>query len=443
MPVIKDVVCTLCGCLCDDLEATVEDNRITKVGKACKLGRAKTMGPFLHERIEKPMIRKNGKESELEECSYDEAITKAAEILVAAKRPMSYGWCSTSCEAIEKAILLAEETGSLIDSTANVCHGPSALAAQEKGAPTCSLGTPKNYADLVIFWGCNPVHAHPRHQTRYSTMAKGKFTPNGKKDRKMIVIDPRNTDTAKKADLLLQLKPGSDYVLIEALRATVNGHEDVLPDEIAGLPKEKVLEAAEMCKAAKFGVLYFGMGITQTRGRYKCGDNVSSLMSDLNQITKFVMIGMRGHYNVTGFGQVASWETGFPMAIDFSRGYPYYNPGETGTNDVLMRREVDAFITGAADPGAHFPQESVKHLFKIPAIQIDGYANPTTEFSDVVIPAAIAGVECDGTAYRMDCQPIRMKKLVETTFKSDEEILTDLINKVRELKGAEGAKGGA
>ncbi|MCD6145254.1 MAG: formylmethanofuran dehydrogenase subunit B, partial [Methanosarcinales archaeon] len=274
-------------------------------------------------------------------------------------------------------------------------------------------------------------------------MAKGAFTPNGKKDRKMIVIDPRNTDTAKKADLLLQLKPGTDYILIEALRAIVNGHEDVLPDEIAGLPKEKVLEAAEMCKAAKFGVLYFGMGITQTRGRYKCGDNVSSLMSDLNQITKFVMIGMRGHYNVTGFGQVASWETGFPMAIDFSRGYPYYNPGETGTNDVLMRREVDAFITGAADPGAHFPQESVKHLFKIPAIQIDGYANPTTEFSDVVIPAAIAGVECDGTAYRMDCQPIRMKKLVETTFKSDEEILTDLINKVRELKGAEGAKGGA
>jgi formylmethanofuran dehydrogenase subunit B len=42
----------------------------------------------------------------------------------------------------------------------------------------------------------------------------------------------------------------------------------------------------------------------------------------------------------------------------------------------------------------------------------------------------------------MDCQPIRMKKLVETTFKTDEEILTEIIAKVRELKG-NGAKGGA
>lgn len=432
MPIITDVVCTFCGSLCDDLEITIDDGKITKVGKACKLGRAKTMGMFQHERIEKPMIREEGV---LKECSYGDAITKTAEILVNANRPLSYGWCSTSCEAVEKAILLAEETGSLIDSTANVCHGPSAIAAEEKGAPTCSLGTIKNYADLVLFWGCNPVQAHPRHQTRYSSMVKGFFTPDGKKGRKVIVIDVRKTDTAKKADLLLQIKPGTDYILIEALRAIVNGHADVLPDEIAGLPKETVMKAAEMCKAATFGVVFYGMGVTQTRCRYKNGDNVSSLVSDLNQTNKFTMIGMRGHYNVTGFGQVATWETGFPMAIDFSRGYPYYNPGETGTNDVLMRREVDACITGAADPGAHFPQESVKHLCRIPVIQVDPYANPTTEFSDVVIPAAIAGVECEGTAYRMDMQPIRMRKLIDTTFKTDEEILTDIINKVRELRG--------
>ena len=30
------------------------------------------------------------------------------------------------------------------------------------------------------------------------------------------------------------------------------------------------------------------------------------------------------------------------MAVDFSRGYAYYNPGETAANDVLRRGEVDA-----------------------------------------------------------------------------------------------------
>ncbi len=35
----KDVVCAFCGCLCDDLEVEVEDNKIKKVGHVCAIGR--------------------------------------------------------------------------------------------------------------------------------------------------------------------------------------------------------------------------------------------------------------------------------------------------------------------------------------------------------------------------------------------------------------------
>ena len=76
MPVIKDVVCTLCGCLCDDLEVTVEDNKITTVGKACTPGRAKPMGPVLHARRAQPRSRETG---EMRAYSYDEASTKPGE----------------------------------------------------------------------------------------------------------------------------------------------------------------------------------------------------------------------------------------------------------------------------------------------------------------------------------------------------------------------------
>ena len=144
---------------------------------------------------------------------------------------------------------------------------------------------------------------------------------------------------------------------------------------------------------------------------------------------------MRGHYNVTGFGQVCAWETGFVTAVDFSSGAPYYNPGETAANDLLYRKEVDAAMIIAGDAGAHFPANSVRELAKIPVIQVDPYWNPTTEIADVVIPTAISGVEVEGTAYRMDGVSLRMRKMIEPEHLTDEEILDKIIARVRELRG--------
>ena len=72
---------------------------------------------------------------------------------------------------------------------------------------------------------------------------------------------------------------------------------------------------------------------------------------------------------------------------------------------------------------------------KIPVIQIDPYPNPTTELADVVIPSAISGVEVEGTAYRMDKVPIRLRKIVEPNHLPDEEILGRILDKVREHRG--------
>jgi formylmethanofuran dehydrogenase subunit B len=144
---------------------------------------------------------------------------------------------------------------------------------------------------------------------------------------------------------------------------------------------------------------------------------------------------MRGHYNVTGFGQVCSWETGFATAVDFARGAPYYNPGETAANDVLTRKETDAAMIIAGDAGAHFPADSVRHLARIPVVQIDPYWNATTEVSNVVIPVAICGVEVEGTAYRMDGVSLRMRKMIEPTLPTDVEVLERITERVRQLRG--------
>ena len=431
MTVITDALCPFCGCLCDDLTIVVEDNKITDVKQACKLGASKIMG---HHRIKAPMMRKD-KNSEFKEVSYEEAINEAANILSNSKRPLLYGWASAVCEVHKKGILLAEELGAIIDNTATVCHAPSTLAVHEKGLPSATLGQIKNRADVIVFWGSNPVHAHPRHMGRYSVFAKGLFSEKGRKGRKVIVVDVRKTDTANMADQFVQLEQGSDYLVVSALRAILSGHADVVPESVGGVPKDALSKLVDTLKTGKFVGIFFGMGLTQSKSRYKNIDNAISLVTELNAFTKCVITPMRGHYNVTGFGNVCAWETGFATAVDFARGAPYYNPGETAANDVLLRKETDAAMIIAGDAGAHFPADSVRHLARIPVVQIDPYWNPTTEVANVVIPVAICGVEVEGTAYRMDGVSLRMRKMVEPTHLPDTEVLEKITERVKVLRG--------
>ncbi|MFC1786726.1 formylmethanofuran dehydrogenase subunit B [Halobacteriota archaeon] len=427
--IITDVLCPFCGDLCDDIIVEVENNKIIEVKEACETGVSKMMG---HERIAAPMIRENGK---LRETTYEEAINKAAKILVNSLRPLMYGWGSTTCEADEKGIELAEELGAIIDNTTSVCHAPSVLALQNVGLPSCTLGQIKNRADLIIYWGSNQAEAHPRHMSKYTSFSKGFFTQEGRKGKHVMVFDVRKTTTAEVADDFIQLDPGEDYRVLSALRMILAGGEDIVPSCVGGVPKEKLIEIVDRMKSSRFGVLFFGMGLTQSRGRPYNVANAISLVRDLNAHTKFAVIPMRGHFNVTGFNQVCAWLTGFAFAVDFARGQPWYNPGETSSVDVLNRGECDSALIVASDPAAHFPRKSVEHLKKIPLIQIDPCPGPTTELADVVIPVAITGIEVEGTAYRMDGVPLRLRKIIEPSHLSDEEILSRILSKVKEMRG--------
>jgi len=433
---VYDVVCPFCGTLCDDLEVDVElsNQEVLEVRNGCQIGTKKYFSSNVSpHRFTKPMIRKDG---ELQEASWDEALDKAADILVKAKRPLLYGWSSTECEAQGKGVELAEILGGVLDNTASVCHGPTLLAKQDVGVPTSTLGEYKNRADTVIFWGCNPVHAHPRHLGRYSEFVRGYFKRDGRNDRTIIVVDPRYTQTAQIADMYVKVNPNEDYELLNAIRAVLRGVElDV--EEVSGVSYEKIKELVEVLKAAKFGVIFFGMGLTQSIAKHRNIDTAICLTRELNDHTKFLITAMRGHYNVTGANTVFTWNTGFPYSIDFSRGYARYNPGEFSACEVLMRDEVDATLVMASDPASNFPQLPVKTMFKYPLIAIEPHKTPTSVNADVVLPPAIAGIECEGTAYRMDHVPIRLGKVKEAPngCLTDFEIIEKLIEKVKEKKG--------
>lgn len=127
-----------------------------------------------------------------------------------------------------------------------------------------------------------------------------------------------------------------------------------------------------------------------------------------------------------------AWEVGYQYAIDFSRGYPRFSPAEFSAVEMLLRRDCDAMLVVSSDPAAHFPRRAVEHMKKIPVIQIDPFPNMTTLLSDVVIPSAVAGIEAEGNVYRMDGIVLRVKKLVDSPYWSDEKILHEMLRIVEE-----------
>jgi formylmethanofuran dehydrogenase subunit B len=421
MQVTKGVTCPFCGVVCDDLEVHHEGGVIKEAKNACVLGR----DTFLHHLKGLATPRLDGKPATIDAC-----IDAAAEILSRARYPLIYGLDSTELGAQRKAIELADLIGANIDHTSSVCHAPSLQALQTVGLPTCTVGEAKNRADLVIFWGCNPAEAHPRHATRYSVTARGMLTPRGRKDRTVIHVDVRKNPSTRMADSFILVRPHSDYEVFSALTALAKGHElDV--QEVGGVPIEEWKNLVTLMKEARYGLLYWGMGLTMTRGKYLNVVALLRLCQELHRFTKFQAAPLRGHGNVVGMAQVLTWQTGFPFAVNMSRGYPRFNPGEFSVVDLLARGEVDAALVIGADAVGNFPAKAAEHVKSIPLIAVDPKESDTTRVARVVIPAAQAGVAAGGTAYRMDHIPLPLTKVVDSPWPPDREILERIIAGVR------------
>ena len=152
------------------------------------------------------------------------------------------------------------------------------------------------------------------------------YTPNRKKDRTIVNVDVCRTKSVPVADIFIQVKIGADFELLWALRALVKGrHVDPNIEKRTGVSLETMKDLVERMKNCRYGVLFFGMGLSMTRGRHFNSAAILSLASDLNEYTHFIATPMRGHGNVAGADIVVSWQTGYPFGVNFSRGYPKFS----------------------------------------------------------------------------------------------------------------------
>ena len=427
MTVVKDSTCTFCGCVCDDIDVTVENNRIVEAKRACVLGKAWFLNHHADDRASCLI--------EGTPAPVADGVERAARILTEARYPIVYGLSDTTSEAQRVAVGIADRIGGTIDTTTSVCHGPSGMAFQGVGEVTCSLGEIANRGDLIIFWGGNPAESHPRHFTKYSLMPKGLFVPNGRKDRTAVGIDVRNTKTAKAMDLFFQIKPRRDFEALWTLRALAKGltldAAQVMED--TGIELSRWEDLMNRMKAARFGVILFGMGLTMTRGKHLNSEALLSLARDMNAFTRFVVKPMRGHGNVTGADNVVSWTTGYPFGVNLSRGYPRFNPGEYTTSDTLARGEADAALIIASDPMGNFSQPARERLRAIPYIALDPKDTSTTRAATVAFTTATYGINAPGTVYRMDDVPIILRPAFPSAHPSDFDVLSAIARRVQEL----------
>jgi formylmethanofuran dehydrogenase subunit B len=405
---VADATCAGCGCVCDDIEATVADGRLAGLKRTCPLGDAW----FAERTVDgQPVASIDGRA-----VSVDEAAAAAAAILGKARAPLIYGLGQTSCEAQRRAVAIAEAAGAVIDPAGG---GAAGLAYQALGSSTATFGEIRDRAELVVAWRADPAVTNPRllGRLRLDRAARG--------PRALVVVDAQRTATADEADAFVELDATHDFEALSALRALV-GQAPLDRERAGGLPLDAIDDlAGRLLGAGHLAVLY-GDGL---------GDEADALalfalVRDLSRDRHAVTLGLRREGNARGAEDVLAWQTGYTTAVTFARGYPRGNPGELSAAALLERGEVDAALVVASDPLEHLAPAAADRLRRLPLVVVDARATATAAAARVAFATAADGVEVAGTVHRMDGVPVPLRALLAPERPSAEDVLSAIAGRL-------------
>ncbi len=426
--IIETAVCPFCACLCDDVVISIDEagNKIKEIRNACTFGVEKFLSAGRSERrIKKPRV--DGKEAD-----YEVALEKAVSILRVAKKPLIYGLSNSGYNAQQVALEIAKLKKGVYDISESICHNflyPE-LKKGEYPFYYALLDEIRDNANVIVYWGSNPIESHPRHLSKFSLYPVGRYAMKGVMDRELITIDVVESELKKVSRWFLQVNPGTggDAKIADLMKRLVKGEKDIAAIDFDTL----VVKIADRLKRAFYGAIFVGLGVFSSENASRKVKAIFALVDALNKEgVKFVMFPMKGHFNVMGAVQLLLRETGYPFGVDFSRNR-LFEPGRTTVLDVIEREEVDAALIIGADPFSSFPKDTARKLCDMPIILIDPFESPTTQFSSVVFPAAITGVEAEEIAYRMDGLPLKLEKIVNCEYPSDKTILERIHGKLAE-----------
>ncbi len=293
---VKRTVCTHCsvGCAVDAVvengvwvrQEPVFDSPIN-LGAHCAKGAALREHGHGEYRLRYPMKLVNGK---YERISWDTALTEISAKLLDLKKasgPDSIYWIGSSKHNNEQAYLMRKFVSfwgsNNCDHQARICHSTTVAGVANTwgyGAMTNSYNDMQN-SKCALYIGSNAAEAHPVSMLH---MLHAKETGT-----KMIVVDPRFTRTAAKADEFVRIRSGSDIPFLfgvlyhvfknnwedkEYINDRVFGMEKVkeevlakwTPDKVeeaCGVKEDQVFKVAKMMSDNRPSTLVWCMGQTQ------------------------------------------------------------------------------------------------------------------------------------------------------------------------------------
>ncbi len=442
-------ICPYCGCGCT-VELNIRDGELVKVttpeNNTVNSGNLCVKGKFgLHfinhrDRLSTPLIKRNGT---FEDASWDEALGFVVENIDRIKKKygpdaiggLSSAKCTNEENYIFQKFIRACIGTNNVDHCARLCHSSTVAGlarAFGSGAMTNSMKELR-YAECIFVTGSNTTEAHPI----IALDIKAAVKRNGAK---LIVADPRKIDLVRFATLWLRHKSGTDVALFNGIMHVIlsEGLEDrefikqrtenfdefyntirqYTPEraqEITGVPKDQITEAARIYAGAETASIVYSMGITQhTTGT----DNVLSL-ANMAMVTGNVgkksagVNPLRGQNNVQGACDLGALPNVYPgyQRVDneaiqrkFENAWDISLSPKVGKTVVEMLHGAEdgsiraMYIMGEnpflSDPNVNRVKKDLESL-EFLVVQ-DIFLSDTAQFADVVLPAA-SFAEKDGT----------------------------------------------
>jgi formylmethanofuran dehydrogenase subunit B len=140
-------------------------------------------------------------------------------------------------------------------------------------------------------------------------------------------------------------------------------------------------------------------------------DSLIALTQSLNTSTRCALSIMRAGGNRSGADTVLTWQTGFPMAVEFSRGVPRYQPDDA-TLPRLARGAIDAALM-VGNAGA-IPAAITSALRGVRTVVIGPRASQSAIPAGIRIDTGVAGIHESGMAFRMDDTPLPVRSVLPT-----------------------------
>lgn len=466
-------VCGYCGVGCG-LE--FEENKLigdvvypVNEGKVCSKGVSELLSIQTPSRLLRPHIRESLLDS-YKICSWDEALEKVVEKIknVDPKKIGFYlsGQLLTEDYYIANKLVKGFLGTNNVDTNSRTCMS-SAVVAHKKafGIDYVPVRMEDIFkANLLILVGANTSEAHV---VFHNHIKKAK-----KKGLKLIVIDPRYTDTAKNADLHLPIKPGSDIdffnlvskrVIDENLvdekfiSEHVNNYE-LLKNKFKRIPITKMLKRTGLSKEQfeEFWINFKESENVITAWTMGLNQSVQGVDKNLSLINTHLLTGkifkegngpfsLTGQPNAMGGREVGGLSTMLAVHLDFEKesikkvsnfwktDKIQDKAGLTATQ--MINSNLEVLVVCHTDPVYHLPNRNkVERLIKkIPTvIEINAYENSeTSQFAHIRLPAAPWG-EKEGTQTNLDRTITKQEKLTRTSIdcKPDWEIFQLIAQKL-------------